>query len=253
MYEKEAFVLSHLGLGDNICLLGAVTYLTTIYDKVIFVVAKANEKNIRLFIKDIPKVELYLVNADNEISPEYGCSIEKFLEVSDGRKLFLSGSHIRNHHNLSLFPLCFYSDMNLDKSIFYEYFKLPKIFDSNLQKVLDLKLPIIFCHDNSSAGFADILNRQHINIDENIIINPCRNIYAEEHRFHKVAETYVFLPLVNYIPIIENSDAMFITDSSFWCLSVHIKTKLNIKKVCYKRYHNIDFATTDSSFVYESL
>ena len=254
MNEKEAFVLSHLGLGDNICLLGAVIYLTTIYERVLFVVKKRNETNIRLFLKDTPKVELYLVNDDYDISPAYGCSMEKFLEVTRGKKLFLSGTHIKNYHTTSLFPLCFYSDMNLDKSIFYEYFKLPKHIDSNLQNVLDLKFPIIFCHDNSSTtGFVDILGRQEINIDKNIIINACRNIYTEAHPFHKIAETYVFLPLVHYIPIIEHSDAIFITDSSFWCLSVHIKTKPNIKKVCYTRNLGINFAKTDSSYIYENL
>jgi hypothetical protein len=254
MSQKKAFVLSHLGLGDNICLLGAVNYLTTIYEKVVFVVKKRNEISIQSFIQNIPKIELYVVNEDNDISPNYGCSLEKFLKATEGMKTFLSGGHLSNYHDLSLFPLSFYLDMNLDQSIFYEYFILPKIIDSNLQIVMDLKLPILFCHDSSSFGYVDLLGRQDLDTDNYIVINPCKNYYTEDHPFYKISNAYIFLPSISeYIPIIENADIILITDSSFWCLTVHLNTKPNIPKICYTRSHLVDFAKIDSSFVYKNL
>ena len=39
---KKAFVLTHLGLGDNINSIGMVTYLSTCYDEVVVVCKEHN-------------------------------------------------------------------------------------------------------------------------------------------------------------------------------------------------------------------
>ena len=49
---KTAFVLTHLGLGDNITAIGAVRYLSTCYDKVLVVCKEKNKRNMELFYGD---------------------------------------------------------------------------------------------------------------------------------------------------------------------------------------------------------
>jgi len=256
---SEAFVLSHLGLGDNICMLGAVFYLTSLYEKVFFVVKERYQKNIELFIENHPKITLYVVKEDEDISPPWGCTLEHFLNVTRGKKVFLSGLHIftTTYNSLNNFPQCLYQDMKLDFSIFYNYF--PKItlpIHPQIKNLFSFNLPIIFCHDSSSMGEVNLLTR-HSDIQlaqqSQIIVNPCKNMYSPDHPFFHWMETLVFLPVAEYIPLIEQADQIIITDSCFWCLTVHLKTKPTAKKFCYQRYHYIDFSKTDSSFVYIKL
>ena len=59
---KTAFVLSHLGLGDNITFIGAVRYLSTCYDKVIVVCKNKNVNNVKLFYSDDPDIEIFQID-----------------------------------------------------------------------------------------------------------------------------------------------------------------------------------------------
>ena len=64
---KTAFVLTHLGLGDNITSIGAVRYLSTCYDRVIVVCKEKNKKNMELFYSDDESIEIYSVIDDKDI------------------------------------------------------------------------------------------------------------------------------------------------------------------------------------------
>jgi len=250
---KEAFILSHLGLGDNICMIGTAIFLSINYDIVYFVVKKKNADNMRLFFERYNNIILYIVEEDRDISPNAGFSLEKFKEITCNMSLFLSGMHcLGERKNIPDFPLSLYDHMGLDRSIFYNYFPNFDIIDYNLSDILEMNLPIVFCHDHSSTHSDDLLLKQNISIESNIVINPTYNMYPVHHRFYEIAQNYISLPLINYVPIIQHSDILIMFDSSFWCLTMHLQTKPTCKKYCYSRSTLTlsSYSKTDSSFIY---
>lgn len=90
---KKAFVLTHLGLGDNITAIGMVRYLSTCYDEVVVVCKNRNKKNMELFYQDDDSIKIYNIENDKNISPRYGFNINKFKQITKGYSLYLCGNH----------------------------------------------------------------------------------------------------------------------------------------------------------------
>ena len=68
---KEAFVMTHQGLGDNITSIGMIRYLSTLYDKVVVACLNKNKANLEMFYKDDDSIELLSFDSDENISPNY--------------------------------------------------------------------------------------------------------------------------------------------------------------------------------------
>lgn len=230
---KTAFVLSHLGLGDNITFIGAVRYLSTCYDKVIVVCKEKNLNNMKLFYNDDPDIILYPVKNDRFISPKYGCLINIFKEKTKDFQLYLSGRHLldkKPHPHSNSIPFNFYIDCNIDYKYFWEYFHIAECKES--KELFDkLNTDYIFVHNISSTGEVFPVNyiEKSFNIDKNnvLIINPNQNQYDTKHKFYNIAQKFINLPLICYVDTIINAMKVFLTDSSFMCLSLNltIKTK----------------------------
>ena len=124
--SKIAFVLTHLGLGDNITAIGAVRYLSTCYDKVVIVCKEKNIRNMELFYNDDKTIELYSVISDGNISPNYGYNHSAFHKITKDMDVYLSGDHIinKNHEPYTDIPFNFYRDMNIDVKYFWDYFRV---------------------------------------------------------------------------------------------------------------------------------
>jgi hypothetical protein len=81
-------------------------------------------------------------------------------------------------------------------------------------------------------------------------------MYPPTHRFYDIAQKYVYLPLVSYIPLIKNSDIIIMFDSSIWCMTLHLETKEGAEKFCYYRHdgskHDVHpgYKIADPSFQY---
>ena len=236
---KTGFVLSHLGLGDNITFIGAVRYLSTCYDKVIVVCKNKYAINVKSFYSDDPDIEIFPIN-DNLISSSIIINQfkEKYKNQLDPNNLdlYLSGCHLINkksHPHINSIPFNFYIDCNINYKYFWEYFYITECKESkNLFN--NLNTNYVFIHNTASTGEVFTTNNieKTFNIDRNntLIINPNKNIYNQEHKFYKLAQLFINLPLIYYIDTIKNADKLFLTDSSFFCLSLN----LNIKtKYCY--------------------
>jgi len=90
---KTAFVLTHLGLGDNITAIGAVRYLSTCYDKVLVVCKGKYKKNMELFYEDDETIELYPVIDAINISPNHRFDINTFKNITKNMDLYLAGGY----------------------------------------------------------------------------------------------------------------------------------------------------------------
>jgi hypothetical protein len=177
------------------------------------------------FYLDSNKIEFYPVINDFEISPIYGCSHQKFYEVTNGFDIYMCGSHIKNYNNFNNIPFSFYFDFGLDYNIFWDYFNIPY----KLYEQLNYNEPYIFIHNSSSSGNVftlDNINKWNINLKDNILlINPCYNMYDINHKFYNIANKYINKDLIHYIELIINADKLYISDSSFMCLSLNLDIK----------------------------
>ena len=232
-YEpKKAFVLTHLGLGDNITAIGMVRYLSTCYDEVVVVCKNRNKKNMELFYQDDDSIKIYNVENDKNISPRYGFNINKFKQITKGYSVYLCGNHnLSKKKWTGVLPLCFYEQIDLDPQIFWNYFYVPIINEA--KKLYDevLNKKYVFVHNTSSTGKVFNINfvEEKLNLDRNeiLFINPNLNSYTENHEFFDLANKFLGHKLSYYTEIIKNAEYNIVCDSSFMCMAINLELKNN--------------------------
>lgn len=231
---KECLVISHLGLGDHICMVGSIRFLSTIFDEVTVVGLNKNKINLKDLYSDDPNIKLLLVDSSKEINPKRGLPIKEFIKILGEKKLFICGSemfHTQHHPMTNSLPLCFYKDFNIDISYFWKYFYIPKKEESNILYDFIKNKKYIFIHNVSSQGkYFDVDNlllKMNINKDNYLIINPDINYYKKHEENYKLAELFIYKPILHYIKTIENADYIFCVDSSMFCLALQLQIKTN--------------------------
>jgi len=249
---KKAYVLSHNGLGDNISMFGALNYLTNYYENVFFICKQNNYNNINYVFKNNKSITIVPIDGNNEYND---CKKiwDDNLENSD---MFISGhfhnglqrkithplliNYTYNNKNYSIpkfydFIKMFYSNINMDLSIYCEYFNIE--IDSNMIKYYDLisKYKIVFLHIDSSTNTIDIpsIITDYLNNNEFIVICINKNLYDISNELYEIAEKYIHLPFFYYYQIILKSFSIHVTDSSFSCLilPLSLNNKLSTKDI----------------------
>lgn len=247
----EAYFLSHNGLGDNITSIGAVRFLLKYYNKIYFLCKDNYLKNVELLFSNL-NVNIISVDKNNE---NYDCekiinsnytnknvdificgSHKNYLKSKITNKLFLEYKSDNKNYKIQYnFIENFYKDINLDLSIYYEYFYIPLT-----QKSIELyniikNYNIIFTHTTSSNKSINIdhLFDKYINDNNSIVICANKNIYNINHNKYLIAEKFVNLFVAYYINIIINSNEIYVIDSCFSCIILPLKetNKLNAKIV----------------------
>tara|TARA_Y100000389_G_scaffold199441_1_gene237836 strand:+ start:4736 stop:5968 length:1233 start_codon:yes stop_codon:yes gene_type:complete len=236
---KRAMVLGHLGLGDNLHTVGMVRYLSTIYDEVIVICKKDNEKNIKQIYSDDPVIRVLSVLCDRDISPAYGADPQKFNKIFRNHKKYLMGFH---KHGLRAvygpgkqmydLPFSFYDDVKISHSVFWDYFHVNKPEESTEMHVSLEKNGItdyIFMHNTASGGevftFDFITKKYNIDKNETLVVNPCTCMYEPGDKYYDIAKSLTDKPILTYMDLIGNASMVVMSDSSFACLAWHIEMK----------------------------
>jgi len=232
---KKAFVLTHLGLGDNITSIGAVRYLSTQYDEVYVVCKNKYRHNVEMFYSDDPDIKIISFENDEYISPNFGCSREKFIEITQGMDTYLCGYHLFNkpHSPMDMLPFNFYKDLNINPEYFWSYYHLNnQCVESKEMYSMVKDYEIVFVHNHASTGIIfndkEILAKLNIHQSSSnskmIVINPDKNIYNKEDdpELYSIAEQFVHKPLLYYMDIIIHSKYLILADSCFFCLSLNL-------------------------------
>lgn len=215
---KKLFLLSHLGMGDQLFLNGAVRFFTTYYDDVCLVVKKATLENVKTLYKDEPSVSFYPISDDNEISPKFGCPLDVFEKATqgfDGRGL--CGFHTQSSQ-MDVFPLNFYTDLGLSKEILMEWSFLP-----GTTRALP-SIPFVFYNNTSSNQTMKI----PIDCEEQLVLNPALNMYPIGHRWYDLAQEWVGLPLFEYTSLLKQAHSLRMVDSSFFCMAILLGLKPDV-------------------------
>jgi len=232
--NNNAFLLTHLGLGDHYFCVPIVRYLQTIYDKVYVVCKKQYHNNLKLIFSDDINIRFFPVLNDQCISPKMGADINIFNKLTNCMDIFLAGGA---HTYLPCidrdFPLYFYDHLGIDRKIFWTHFKVNVPEESEqLYKQLIGKRYIVI-HNTASNGKvfnSNFVKNKYKNNDDIIFINFNENEYEQSHKYYDLVQNFINKPLLYYYHTIVNASAVYLTDSSFFCLSSHLPI---ITKDCY--------------------
>jgi len=249
---KSAYILSHNGLGDNITMIGAINYLSMYYENVYILCKLKYLDNIDKLINN-KQVKTIYFNQNDEFN-----ECKKIINNSlkdENADIFICGCHknylvsrinnlnIKNYKKTNKYTIKwshiknFYNDMNLDLTIYYEYFDI-KSSDESIYFYNKVKhLNIIFCHTQSSTKTIRLPENitTYINDNKYIIVCANENVYNKNHAYFGVANIFVNIPIQNYIDVIKNACEIFVIDSCFSCI-VHplsVSNKLNTTKIEY--------------------
>lgn len=218
--KRRAFVLHHLGLGDHLCMVGAVRYIALQHDETVVVCKRTNVKNVASFFADDPSIKF---EVDNEIST---CSTDDYTNV------YLSGEHAGKYDNWGDFPFCFYDDMKIDRSIRYTYFHVP---ETPAARALVPDIPYMFVHQTfTGTGGGVIRSMITWDINDILTLDPNINFYPKEHPWHTLAESVVNRPFLDYTELIRHAKEIHVVNSSFYCLAAHLELDTLVAR-CYLR------------------
>lgn len=247
---KCAYILSHNGLGDNITMIGAINFLLLHYNNIYLLCKDKYESNVKLLIN---KPNVFVIPFDHRNEKNSCKNIITNVHSNDNTDIFICGQHksylkskitnpsILNYNKNNKYNVkwkhikTFYQDMNLDLSIYYEYFNINSTTKSLelYQQIKDIN--IIFCHTQSSNRTISLSEniKTYINDNKYIIICANENVYNKNHAHFEVANKFVNIPVAEYIDVIKNACEIFIIDSCFSCI-VHplsVSNKLNTQKI----------------------
>ena len=209
--KRKALIWSHMGMGDVISTIGMTRYLSFKYDEVEIMCKPQYLDNTKMIYSD-----------NKNIIP-----VTKFTSIH-GDKYF-SGLHKPDGHcPFDETPFCFYDDVNMERNICFDYFHLPEVKESQelYNAVKDIKY--VFVHSEISNIGKKFCIEDYFDKNDILILQVNQNVYEKEHKFYNIAEKFVNKPLLFYIRTIENAEHVYITDSVFLCLCMHLHMKCDV-------------------------
>ena len=235
---SKAYFLSHNGLGDNITSIGAINFLSKYYNVIYFLCKDIHENNVRLLFQNNKSISIIPFNHADEFNQ---CKeiLNNAINEDKNINIFVSGIHknyinsIISHQELINYQKTnknytidfgfienFYKDINLDLSIYYEYFDIES---SEISKELYKNIEnynIIFMHTKSSTNEINLneIIEKYINNNLYLIICANKNVYSEDNLKYNIANKFINIPIQNYIDIIKNSKEIYVIDSCFSCI-----------------------------------
>ncbi len=233
---NKAFHLSHLGLGDIIQMIGAIRYLSILYDELLVVVRTISYENVKSFFQDDDSIKFYVLDgddADQKVNPR-NANGKKCIEklTQEYTNVYISGPCFGDHFNKwDGIGDCFYHDLKLDPKIRFDFFYIPIVEESLKLYELIKDLNFIFIQQKSSTGLRNLITW---NKDEILTIDTNINVYKEDHKWHSLCNHFLNKPMNYYIKCIQEANELHFVNSSFSCLTSTIPSKALVKK-CYDR------------------
>lgn len=230
---SSAVVLSHIGLGDIVGFNPAINYLSTKHDEVFIYTKQNNFKNTSELYKHNNNIKIITTHSNNTQSliNEIITSSNQLKDRIDNLVIYKAGVFKINSQPTINVPDNFYRDIGLDNSIYESYFKISENFYE--KKELSNLLPDNFIFTVGQSSSKNISQKIKNNIkSNNLIINTSENIYDKNHSFYHIANKFINLPFLEYVPIIKKAKEIHIIDSAF-CLLCKFLSNDEQKKILY--------------------
>uniref|UniRef100_A0A6C0BJS9 N-acetyltransferase domain-containing protein n=1 Tax=viral metagenome TaxID=1070528 RepID=A0A6C0BJS9_9ZZZZ len=236
----KALVIPHLLMGDQILVIPAVRYLSTLYDEVhLWSIAKFYDQ-VRSFYLDDPSIKVIECrNANWWRNPQF--YVDNGIDQYERKHVYPCGIHTEYVKNVSRIncdrvPYCFYNHMSLPPSIYWNYFSVQ---DTLLSKELYHLLhgqEYVFIHSEIGAGvlfnISHVENMIHRSHDEILFVDPNVNRYPPGHRYYQLAEKLTGHRVNDYLDLMIHATYLYLTDSCFFCLAMQLGI---ITDQCYVR------------------
>ena len=239
--KKKAFLYGHLGLGDMFWLNGAVRWLATCYDEVLVVCKKKYEANVAALYTDDPTIKLHLIEDDAELFPF--APVHRTIWETKGYTVYACGNHLINpvippmKHWIYEFPLCFYDDMKIPRSVRGDYFYMPTHpeADSLLRLVKQWSPRFIIVHQQSQNKRLPIWNKISETCSDPVF-DLNENHYPLGHPYYIIADMVANKPLYAYKRILEEAAEIHLLESSVYCMASHLDLSRVLVKKCYDAF-----------------
>jgi hypothetical protein len=226
---SKCVVACHLGLGDQINIIGAVRYLSTLYDEV---VVFANQScKIKYMYSDNKNIIVYDLgsNSTDNVNRLLNTTFKDYVQYKAGC--------FNKNESRDYVPRKFYIDFGIPFEYFYEYFFIPQKTEMNeiLRSVENLN--VIITHTQASNFTCkQILNQveKYINNDNYIVIDVTKTHYPINHKYYNITKSLEMLPFESYIPLFKIAKEVYMIDSSIFCIAYHYLSKTS-KNICYIR------------------
>jgi len=241
--NKTIFIIPHLEIGDNIIINGMIRYYLTDY-RVVLVCKDMFKKQIEYMYEDILKNnlnKLFIYNIRGGTMENK--NIYNELPIDDNIKIYMKSNNIElivfNLYKVYYsmipiynenYPSLFYTQLNLDKTIQYTKFKIPRNYDK--EDILYQKL-INIVGKNYIIVWEDIKRKLIINkkyITKKIpIFKLGFNSINEIEELNNLRDDNIF----NYIKILNNAIQIHTIDSSLLILIDILQIKGDIYNHIY--------------------
>lgn len=228
--KRKLFLVMHLGLGDAFTMNGAIRYVSLFYDQVEILSKERNYKNVKEMFADDPSIVVFPIKDKDEMNayktfserPDYDVINSGFCHPISSR---ISHSYFKDtlpvHTGGSHFIHEFYKRMNVDFSVYTEYFYVP--VSERAQELFNLVkgYKLVFCHNHASDGAVEISEiLPYLSDSSCLVVNPNKNMYSSEHPFYEITENLVGKAFLDYTCILQNAHALYVVDSSFFACTL---------------------------------
>lgn len=281
---RTCMVVQHNGVGDMINMVGAIRYLTLIYDKVYIPTDEVNYEKITKLYRDDDTVVI-VNNKPLNYSPglwkyystkHIDNKAERLVHIQVNAEeaytnmkntygdIYLCGQHKVGYTDSEskCLPFNFYDDMKIPRNVFWTHYKI-NIPDESIKlynQISGYKIVFICAHYAHGIAFNmnKVLEYLHIDPGQYLIINPQQNYYNDPtSKKYIIAQSLMNKEIFDYISIIENSDYIIVSDSSFFCMAIHIPIKTDnayyISRDWNGNRHNYKYIWDDISYKTFSL
>lgn len=266
MKEKmNVYFISHLGLGDNITSVGAVRFLSSVYEGGVRVICKnIHCKNVVMMYADLKNVQVIAINSKLDEKKQCLSIVNNLPKHCD---ILVCGWHAEyiqqrisnplmkfyqdkfsNCHSTYVtqytFIANFYKDLRLGMEVYVDWFALPTPKSSKhlFQRARNYYSKFVFMHTQSSNRTIPFPSRElepYVRDSKCLIVCANQNYYnfvsknisdSQQYATRKMfAQEYVELPIVYYFDVILNAVAIFSVDSCFCCIIEPLRLRNELK------------------------
>lgn len=250
--NSKVLIVPHWGLGDLIYYYGLVKYIAEQNIEVKYLVKNSYIEPGSIIYRDLSNVSFYGV-------PDTRWPVFNRMQLEHafpGFIILMLGYHAGHDVDISIYPLSFYDDTGVPRSMLWAPYKMHYSEESIklYEEIRDISYAFIDTFSSSGHLFDANTAIAHlgINTESILTINLHKNIYPMGHRFYDIAQKMMEKrPITDYVCILENASYLILSDSAVHalCHLLHIKS-INNYVICRHKHIPNSFVTIYDENVY---